>query len=123
LADTALVVGEQVLLEYDGFVPGEFVQLIVASTPQVIATGYADSLGRIRLTGSLPSGLESGQHNVALYAPVSGHGVRQPITVEQLQLPATGMGGDLAAQLLLAVLVTAFGLLQFVSMRRRVIRR
>ena len=119
LADTALVVGEQVLLEYDGFVPGEFVQLIVASTPQVIASGYADSLGRIRLTGSLPSGLESGQHNLALFAPVSGHGVRQPITVEQLQLPATGMGNDLTAQFLLAVLVTAFGLLQFVSMRRR----
>jgi hypothetical protein len=119
LADTALVVGEQVLLEYDGFVPGEFVQLIVASTPQVIASGYADSLGRIRLTGSLPSGLESGQHNLALFAPVSGHGVRQPITVEQLQLPATGMGHDLTAQLLLAVLVTMFGLLQFVSKRRR----
>jgi hypothetical protein len=123
LEDTALVVGEQVLLEYDGFVPGEFVQLIVASTPQVIASGYADSLGRIRLTGTLPSGLESGQHNVALYAPVSGHGVRQPITVEQIQLPATGMGNDLTAQLLLAVLVTMFGLLQFVSKKRRVISR
>jgi hypothetical protein len=123
LADTALVVGEQVSLEYEGFVPGELVQLIVASTPQVIATGYADSLGRIRLTGSLPSGLESGLHNLALYAPVSGRGVRQPITVEQLQLPATGMGANLAAQLLLAVLVTAFGLLQLVSMKRRANRR
>ena len=123
LADTALVVGEQVSLEYEGFVPGELVQLIVASTPQVIASGYADSLGRIRLTGSLPSELESGQHNLALFAPVSGRGVRQPITVEQLRLPATGMGANLAAQLLLAVLVTAFGLLQFVSMKRRANRR
>jgi hypothetical protein len=107
------------LLEYDGFVPGEFVQLIVASTPQVIATGFADSLGRVRLTGSLPSELESGQHNLALYAPVSGRGVRQPITVEQVNLPATGMGGNLTAQLLLALLVTTFGLCQIVSMRRR----
>ena len=119
LVDTALVVGEQVLLEYDGFVPGEFVQLIVASTPQVIATGFADSLGRVRLTGSLPSELESGQHNLALYAPVSGRGVRQPITVEQVNLPATGMGNNLTAQLLLALLVTTFGLCQIVSMRRR----
>ena len=119
LADTEIVVGEEVLLEYDGFVPGEYVQLIVASTPQVIASGYADSLGRIRLTGSLPSGLESGLHNLALFAPVSGRGVRQPITVEQISLPATGMGNDLTAQLLLAVLVTAFGLLQFVSMKKR----
>jgi hypothetical protein len=123
LADTEIVAGEEVMLEYDGFVPGEYVQLIVASTPQVIASGYADSLGRIRLTGSLPSGLESGLHNLALFAPVSGRGVRQPITVEQFQLPATGIGGDLTAQLLFAVLVTAFGLLQFVSMKKRVIRR
>ena len=119
LADTALSVGEQVAIEFDGFVPGEFVQLIVASTPQVIATGFADSLGRVRLTGSLPSELESGQHNLALYAPVSGRGVRQPITVEQVNLPATGMGGNLTAQLLLALLVTTFGLCQVVPMRRR----
>ena len=119
LADTALAVGEQVSLEGEGFVPGEDVHLIVASTPQIIATGKADSSGRIRLSGTLPSNLASGQHNLALYAPGSGRGVRQPITVEQISLPATGMGNDLTAQLLLAVLVTAFGLLQFVSMRRR----
>ena len=119
LADTALAVGEQVALEGEGFVPGEDVHLIVASTPQIIATGQADSSGRIRLSGTLPSNLASGQHSLALYAPGSGRGVRQPITVEQLQLPATGMGHDLTAQLLLAVLVTMFGLLQFVSMKRR----
>ena len=119
LADTALSVGEQVAIEFDGFVPGEFVQLIVASTPQVIATGFADSLGRVRLTGSLPSELESGQHSLALYAPGSGRGVRQPITVEQVNLPATGMGNNLTAQLLLALLVTTFGLCQIVPMRKR----
>jgi hypothetical protein len=123
LADTALAVGEQVSLEGEGFVPGEDVHLIVASTPQIIATGQADSSGRVRLSGTLPSNLASGQHNLALYAPGSGRGVRQPITVEQISLPATGMGNDLTAQLLLAVLVTAFGLLQFVSKKRRVISR
>ena len=96
--------------------PGEDVHLIVASTPQIIATGQADSSGRIRLSGTLPSNLASGQHSLALYAPGSGRGVRQPITVEQVNLPATGMGGNLTAQLLLALLVTMFGLLQFVSM-------
>ena len=119
LADTALVVGEQVSLEFDGFVPGEDVLLIVASTPQIIASGRADSAGRIRLSGSLPSNLASGGHNLALYAPVSGRGVRQPITVEQVNLPATGMSRDLTAQLLLALLVTTIGLCQVVPMRRR----
>ena len=119
LADTALAAGEQVAIEFDGFVPGEDVLLIVASTPQIIASGQADSSGRIRLAGALPSNLASGQHNLALYAPVSGRGVRQPITVEQVDLPATGMGGNLTAQLLLALLVTTFGLCQVVPMRRR----
>ena len=119
LADTALAAGEQVAIEFDGFVPGEDVLLIVASTPQIIASGQADSSGRIRLAGALPSNLASGQHNLALYAPVSGRGVRQPITVEQVNLPATGMGGNLTAQLLLALLVTTFGLCQVVPMRRR----
>ena len=119
LADTALAAGEQVAIEFDGFVPGEDVLLIVASTPQIIASGQADSSGRIRLAGALPSNLASGQHNLALYAPVSGRGVRQPITVEQVDLPATGMGGNLTAQLLLALLVTTFGLCQIVPMRKR----
>ena len=119
LADTDLVPGEEVSLEFGGFVPGEDVLLIVASTPQIIASGQADSSGRIRLAGALPSNLASGQHNLALYAPVSGRGVRQPITVEQVNLPATGMGGNLTAQLLLALLVTTFGLCQVVPMRRR----
>ena len=119
LADTALAVGEQVSLEGEGFVPGEDVHLIVASTPQIIATGQADSSGRIRLSGTLPSNLASGQHSLALYAPGSGRGVRQPITVEQVNLPATGMGSNLTAQLLLALLVTTFGLCQIVPMRKR----
>ena len=123
LADTALAVGEKVSIEFGGFVPGEYVQLIVASTPQIIATGLADSSGRIRLSGALPSNLANGQHNLALYAPVSGRGVRQPITVEQNFLPATGMGRGLVAQLLLALLMTTFGLFQVVPMRRRMRRR
>ena len=123
LADTALAVGEKVSIEFGGFVPGEYVQLIVASTPQIIATGQADSLGRIRLSGALPSNLANGQHNLALYAPVSGRGVRQPITVEQNFLPATGTGRGLIAQLLLALTMTTFGLFQVVPMRRRMRRR
>jgi uncharacterized delta-60 repeat protein len=123
VADTALVVGEAVTLEFGGFVPGEFVQLIVASTPQVIATGYADSAGIIRLTGSLPAGLTNGQHSLALFAPVSGRGVRQPITIEQAVLPATGMDGDLGAYLRFALLVIVVGVFPVVLRRGRTVRQ
>ena len=43
----------------------------------------------------MPAGLANGQHSLALYAPVSGRGVRQPITIEQAVLPATGSGAAL----------------------------
>ena len=75
---------------FGGFVPGEFVQLIVASTPQVIGSGYADSQGVVTLSGNIPADLASGNHTLAVYAPESGIGFNQPITVAGIVLPATG---------------------------------
>jgi LPXTG-motif cell wall-anchored protein len=71
------------------------VQLVVASTPQVINSGYADARGAITLSGVLPAELSVGDHTLALYAPSSGHGLRQTITVtrataDAAALPATG---------------------------------
>ena len=94
LADTTLEPGQSVVLEFGGFIPGEFVQLVVASTPRVIASGYANSIGFVRLSGDLPANLAAGNHSLALYAPESGRGVRQPISVQPVKqvksLPATG---------------------------------
>jgi LPXTG-motif cell wall-anchored protein len=70
------------------------VQLIVASTPQVIGSGYADAQGVVTLRGNLPSNLASGNHTLAVFAPVSGVGFTQPITVSQPLLPATGSDGQ-----------------------------
>jgi LPXTG-motif cell wall-anchored protein len=104
-------------LEFSGFVPGEFVQLIVASTPRIIGSGYANSEGKIRLTGSLPADLSFGEHSLALYAPKSGRGVRQPITVEQSLLPATGKSVD--GQVWVVLLLLVFGSLLVIMTRRR----
>ena len=92
LPSTSLTAGDSVSLTFSGFVPGEFVQLVVASTPQVIASGYADRNGSITLSGKVPASLSAGNHSLALYAPTSGHGVRQPVTVvtDAVSLPTTG---------------------------------
>jgi uncharacterized repeat protein (TIGR02543 family) len=90
VADNSLSAGGEVSVTFSGFVPGEFVQLIVASTPQVIGSGYADAQGVVTLTGDIPAGLAAGNHTLAVYAPVSGIGFKQPISVEALTLPATG---------------------------------
>lgn len=90
--DTQFSNGESVTVTYGGFHPNEFVQLIVASTPQIIGSGYADANGVVTLTGEIPSSLAGGNHTLAAYAPASGIGFAQPITVTASTLPTTGNG-------------------------------
>jgi|GEM_PF-1924866 len=93
VADNSLSVGAELTVTFSGFAPGEFVQLIVASTPQVIDSGYANAQGVVTLSGKIPTDLASGNHTLAVYAPESGTGFNQPITVTGLVLPATGSSG------------------------------
>ena len=94
VADATISTGEEITVSFGGFTPFEFVQLIVASTPQVIGSGYANAQGVVTLSGNLPSNLASGNHTLAVFAPVSGIGFTQPITVSQPLLPATGSDGQ-----------------------------
>lgn len=100
VTDTAISTGEAITVSFGGFTPFEFVQLIVASTPRVIGSGYANAQGVVTISGNLPASLASGNHTLAVYAPVSGIGFSQRITVAQATLPATGLDD----QTLLAVL-------------------
>jgi LPXTG-motif cell wall-anchored protein len=95
VADNSISAGAEVSVTFGGFVPGEFVQLIVASTPQVIGSGYANAQGVVTLSGNIPASLSSGNHTLAVYAPESGTGFKQPITVAGLTLPATGTSNRL----------------------------
>ena len=94
VADTSISIGEEISVSFGGFTPFEFVQLVVASTPQVIGSGYANAQGVVTLSGNLPSNLSAGNHTLALYAPGSGVGFTQPISVSQPTLPATGSDGN-----------------------------
>ena len=93
VADDSYAPGDDVTLTFSGFESGEFVQLIVASTPQVISSGYANSQGVVTLSGKMPADLVAGNHTLAVYAPGRGVGFSQPITVTALLLPATGLSG------------------------------
>jgi hypothetical protein len=93
---------QQVSLAGTGFTPEETVHLVIASTPQILASGTADGTGAVSLTGIAPADLAPGQHTLALYAPESGHGWRQAALVEAT-LPATGDAGAVAPWSLLAL--------------------
>ncbi len=86
---TGLAAGGSITATYSGFVPFETVQLVVASTPTVIATGTANSTGSVTITGNLPSDLADGAHTLSLFAPVSGIGFNSAITVGSTEAPAT----------------------------------
>jgi LPXTG-motif cell wall-anchored protein len=73
--------GASITAAHGGFIPFENVQLIVASNPTVLATATADASGEVTISGNLPQDLSSGSHTLALFAPVSGIGVRAPFSV------------------------------------------
>ena len=117
VSNSTLSIGQSLTVSYGGFTPGELVQLVVASTPQVIGSGYANSSGVATLTGALPSNLSAGKHTLAMYAPVSKKGIRQPITVGTPELPITGSTG-VSNNLMAAMCLVAIGVGLVLARRR-----
>ena len=107
IANTSISNGQVITVSFGGFAPLEYVQLIVASNPKVIGSGYANSQGVVTISGNLPANLASGGHTLAVYAPASGVGFAQPITVAQTTLPKTG-GNDQLLLLALTLLLSGF---------------
>ncbi|MFM8529993.1 MAG: fibronectin type III domain-containing protein, partial [Ilumatobacteraceae bacterium] len=102
VSNTNLKQGSTITVLYRGFDPNEMVLLLLASNPTVIGSANADDNGNVAITGFIPPGAETGAHNLVLYAPISGFGATQAITVssstpsgpviEADDLAATGRG-------------------------------
>jgi hypothetical protein len=121
--------GQAVTLQGGGFVPGEVVQAVIASEIRVLNTTRADAAGDVSMTATVPADLPAGQHTLALYAPVSGRGVRQAVTVtlppiegtetSADALPATGTRGTIVV---LGWVLLAAGVIVGISRQRAVNR-
>jgi|GEM_PF-2616979 len=90
------VAGDSQIISVPGFVPGERVQMILASTPQLLAGTTADASGVATFTFVFPRDVE-GFHTLAVFAPVSARGMRQGILIHPFgtviglgTLPKTG---------------------------------
>jgi len=139
VSDSTLGAGSSVTVLYTGFNANELVLMLMASNPVVIGSANADANGNVAITGIIPSSTTAGSHTLALYAPVSGFGAKQPISVtasaaggsttgsgtsagsgagsgggtpsvDPATLPATGRG-DGPALLALLLLVVGVGLI------------
>jgi len=83
--------GEAFEVTLDGFTPGEWVYVYVASEPMLVGAARADATGTVRLTIEIPQ--LSGRHSLVFHEPVTGLTRRQAITIEGAALPSTGQHG------------------------------
>jgi hypothetical protein len=89
--------GKKTTISYEGFLPSEWVEVSIASTPRLLSSVQADANGAISVEITLPADL-IGEHTLSVYAPISERGGKQTITlvpapvVDQIlgSLPATG---------------------------------
>jgi hypothetical protein len=81
MSDNDFAPGESFTAFYTGFNANELVLMVMASNPMVIGSANADANGNVAITGVIPSNATVGNHTLALYAPVSGFGAKQAITV------------------------------------------
>ncbi len=107
------VAGDSQTISVPGFVPGEHVQLLLASTPRLLASTTADANGVATFTFVFPRDVE-GFHTLAIFAPVSARGMRQAIFIHPIgtviglgELPKTGA----TLQLWLPCVIAFLGLL------------
>ncbi len=117
------VAGDSQTISVPGFVPGERVQMILASTPQLLAGTTADASGVATFTFVFPRDIE-GFHTLAVFAPVSARGMRQAIFIHPVgtviglgALPKTGSEIQLWLPFVIAIL--GFLLITISGNRRR----
>lgn len=81
--------GATVTFSVDGFVAGEPVMVLVASTPRLLDTVTTASNGVVRAKVTIPTDLGVGAHTLAVWAPQSQRGYRQRFTVAAAEVDTT----------------------------------
>jgi ELWxxDGT repeat protein len=95
VSDSVLHPGDALNVLYSGFNPNELVLLLIASNPVVIGSANADVNGNVVFLTTIPAGPATGSHHLIVYAPVSGFGASQAVTVS-IPTPVAGTTGAAA---------------------------
>ena len=97
VSDPNLRAGDPLTVLYRGFNPSELVLLMLASNPVVIGSANADANGNVAFTTAVPTGTTAGAHHLLIYAPVSGFGASQAVTVTAAASGSAGSAGSSSA--------------------------
>lgn len=99
--------GEQVTVSADGFTANETVNVLIGSSSTRIGSTKASATGKASVKVRIPSSL-SGTQRIAMYAPVSGKGYQQTISVNS-NLPTTGTNSDSMSLYAIALILCGVG--------------
>jgi hypothetical protein len=118
-APSSLRQGDGFTASIGGFVPGDIVELFVASSPTLLGTGVVDGNGVITIDAVIPVSIETGEHTLGLLASDGVSGVSQSLTVTQSGnsgLPSTGT--DTRLLIFFAIALLGIGALGAFASRR-----
>jgi hypothetical protein len=129
ISDSSPTPGSSVNVSASGFQPNSTAQILLHSTPVLLATSPTDANGTVSATVTIPTDAALGAHDIVLSgddSSGSAMSVSIPITVVAATTTSTGSGGGLAftgadIALTAAVGLAAFGFGGFLllSVRRK----
>ena len=105
--------GEQVTVTANGFKANESVNVLIGSNSKKIGSTKANASGKATAKVRIPTSL-SGTQTIAMYAPTSGIGYKQSITVNGT-LPTTGSNSEAIALYAIAFILCGVA---FISRRK-----
>jgi LPXTG-motif cell wall-anchored protein len=100
-----------------GLTPGEKVELVIMSDPQLLGSYEVNDKGEVKVQAGLPDGLGAGNHTLVVASPTIQASLGLQVAERPITLPVTGGDtGDLAPVLIML----ALGAILVVVARRRI---
>jgi hypothetical protein len=100
-----------------GLTPGENVELVIMSDPQLLGSFEVNDKGEVKVQAGLPDGLGAGNHTLVVASPTIQASLGLQVAERPLTLPVTGGDTDTLAPVLVML---SLGAILVVVARRRI---
>jgi LPXTG-motif cell wall-anchored protein len=100
-----------------GLTPGETVELVIMSDPQLLGSFEVNDKGEVKVQAGLPDGLGAGNHTLVVASPTIQASLGLQVADRPLTLPVTGSDTDTLAPVLVML---SMGAILVIIARRRI---